>query len=380
MSSKPRIAVDARALVDEPAGVGYYTRALLLALARRGNVGLTALSHRAARDVAELTEAGVAFETLQAPFGYWWQQKTLPRRLRGGAFDLLWSPLATLPQETPLPAVVTIHDLTPLLYPYWHSWRNRWTFRRRLPATLRSAARIVAVSEATARDVEHRFPAAAQRLDVVPNGVDSVFVPATDSQVEAIRRSFDAPRGYVLCVGTLEPRKNLARLLDAWRLVVERLDDPPPLLVAGGRGWRSRGLRRRLRRTPGARYLGRLPRPRLVEALQAATVFAYPSLYEGFGLPVAEAMACGVPVVTSDRSSLPAVVGDCGVLVNPQHTQELATAIAGLLGDATRRRELGQRAVRRAERYSWETAAANMEDVFSLALAGRRGPRAGGRE
>jgi glycosyltransferase involved in cell wall biosynthesis len=101
-------------------------------------------------------------------------------------------------------------------------------------------------------------------------------------------------------------------------------------------------------------------------------VFVYPSLYEGFGLPVAEAMACGVPVVTSDRSSLPEVVGDSGVLVNPQHTQELAAAVVALLGDGERRRELGRRAVRRAERYSWDTAAARMEEVFELALAGPR--------
>jgi glycosyltransferase involved in cell wall biosynthesis len=333
---------------------------------------LTALTHRAARNPTELEAAGVRLETLSAPFGYWWQQRSLPRRLRAGDFDLLWSPLPTLPQETPIPAVVTIHDLTPLLFPYWHSWRNRATFRRHLPGTLRTAARIVAVSEATARDIEHRFPAAGQRLEVVPNGVDPIFTPATDSQIEAIRRSFEAPGGYVLCVGTLEPRKNLARLLDAWHLVVERLEDPPPLLVAGGRGGRARGLRRRLQRTPGARYLGRLPRPRLVEALQGASVFVYPSLYEGFGLPVAEAMACGVPVVTSDRSSLPEVVGDSGVLVNPQHTQELAAAVVALLGDGERRRELGRRAVRRAERYSWDTAAARMEEVFELALAGPR--------
>lgn len=371
MSSRPRIAVDGRALVDPPAGVGYYTRALLLALAQRGNARLTALSHRSARQAAELAAAGVELETLQAPFGYWWQQRTLPKRLRGGTFDLLWSPLPTLPLEPTIPAVVTIHDLTPLLFPYWHSWRNRVTFRRQLPATLRTAARIVAVSEATARDIEHRFPTTAQRLDVVANGVDPIFVPATTSQAEAIRRSFEAPHGYVLFVGTLEPRKNLRRLLDAWHLVAERLENPPLLLVAGGRGWRSGGLRRRLQRTPGTRYLGRLPRSRLVEALQGASVFAYPSLYEGFGLPVAEAMACGVPVVTSDRSSLPEVVGDCGVLVNPQHTQELAAALLDLLGDPARRRDLGQRAARRAERFSWDNAAAQMEEVFALALGGK---------
>jgi len=364
MIRRPRIAVDGRALVDSPAGVGYYTRSLLLHLAQRGNLNLTAMSHRAARQCDELASAGVELETLTAPFGSWWQQRTLPRRLRKGDFDAFWSPVGTLPNGELPPAVVTVHDITPILFPYWHSWRNRVTFKRHLPDTLRSAARIVAVSQATAADLERRFPTSSSRITVVPNGVDPVFTPAIQPQLAAIRRSFDAPDGYALFVGTLEPRKNLPRLLDAWSSLRERMPNAPPLLIAGGKGWRSRGLRRRLQRSPGVRYLGRLDRTRLVEVLQGALLFVYPSLYEGFGLPVAEAMACGLPVITSNTSSLPEVTGEAGILINPQHTEELASAMSKLLTDVRLRSELGARARERSRRFSWDAAATRLEQVL----------------
>lgn len=372
MTAALRIAVDARALVDSPAGVGYYTRSLLERLAIRGNFQFTALSPRAARDAGTLAEAGVQFETSSPRIGFWWQQRTLPKRLRQGDFDLLWSPLGTLPQGAPIPSVVTVHDLTPLLFPYWHSWRNRVTFRRQLPGTLRAAKRIVAVSQATARDLERRFPTCADRVLVIPNGVDPALAPASGALVDAIRRGLDAPRGYVLFVGTLEPRKNLTTLLDAWERVRNLLPDSPPLLVAGAKGWRSAALRRRLQRAPGVRYLGRLPRPRLVEVLQGALAFVYPSLYEGFGLPVAEAMACGLAVITSDRSSLPEVVGDAGIQVNPRHTRDLAAAIVKLIEDPQLCAELGSEALERVQRFSWERTAEAMEGVFAAVLAETR--------
>ncbi len=376
MSGLPRIAVDGRALMDAPAGVGYYTRALLECLAKRGSFQFTALSPRAASAPEALLAAGVRFETSSPRIGFWWQQRTLPKRLRQGDFDLLWSPLGTLPQSAPVPSVVTVHDITPLLFPYWHSWRNRVTFKRQLPDTLRAARRIVAVSQATARDLEHRFPTCADRVIVIPNGVDPALAPAPVARIEAVRRSLDAPRGYVLFVGTLEPRKNLTTLLDAWERVLDRLPDAPPLLVAGGKGWSSAALRRRLQRAPGVRYLGRLPRPRLIEVLQGALAFVYPSLYEGFGLPVLEAMACGLPVVTSDRSSLPEVVGNAGIQINPRHTRDLAAAIAKLIEDPQLRAELGSEALERSRRFSWERTADAMEPVFTAALdpAGSESP------
>jgi glycosyltransferase involved in cell wall biosynthesis len=259
-----------------------------------------------------------------------------------------------------------------MLFPYWHSWRNRVTFRRQLPATLRSAARIVAVSAATAKDLERRFPTTGGRITMIHNGVDADFTPATATEIEAIRQRYEAPAGYLLFVGTLEPRKNLSRLLDSWDLVADELPGHPPLLVAGGKGWDSGGLRRRLRRTSGVRYLGRLARPEILELVQGALVFVYPSLYEGFGLPVAEAMACGTPVVTSDTSSLPEVVGNAGMLVNPRHTQDLATALKRVVGDSGLRKDLAERGLDRARRFSWDTAAEELERVFLEVIALRQ--------
>ncbi len=373
MNRRPTIALDGRVLVDAPAGAGYYTRSILAKLAQRGRYRYVAFCHRPPRDVESLTAAGVRYEVIRAPLGFWWQQRTLPRRLaaaakKGAEFDLLWSPVATLPRRLSIPAVVTIHDLTPLLFPYWHSWRNRVTFKRQLPSSLDQAARVIADSQSTAADLERRFPWTAGRLTVVHLGIDPEFKPADPTRAAAIRRSFDAPRGYGLFVGTIEPRKNLHTLLDAWQRVRERVPDAPPLLVAGGRGWRSGGVRRRLGRAPGVEYLGRLPRSRLVEVTQGATVFVYPSRYEGFGLPVAEAMACGVPVVTSDRSSLPEVIDDAGFQVHPQHTQKLAAAIERILTDRALHQRLAARGIARAALFTWDKAAEETEAVFDQAL------------
>ncbi len=376
----PTVALDGRVLAGPPAGIGYYTRSILAGLARSGRFRLVVYCHRPPHDVEDLATAGVEFVRLRSPIGWWWQQRTLPRRLRrdlrkGRGADLFWSPVATLPRELEIPSVVTVHDLTPLLFPYWHSWRNRVTFKRHLPASLDTAAHIIVDSAATGADLERRFPWTGSKQSVIHLGVDPEFRPTDPSRIAAIRRSFGAEEGYALFVGTLEPRKNLPTLLDAWQQVQEKLPRTPPLLVAGGRGWRSGSVRRRLARAPGVRYLGRLPRKRMIEAMQGATAFVYPSLYEGFGLPVLEAMACGVPVVTSDRSSLPEVVGEAGFQVHPQHASKLAAAVRKVLEDEELRRRLSARGIARAATFDWDATVEATAGVFDRVLAGEFGRR-----
>jgi glycosyltransferase involved in cell wall biosynthesis len=366
------IAVDARALVGEPTGIGVYTRSLLLALAARGADRLLALAHRPPRDAAELAAAGIACEQQEAPLGVLWQQLLLPRRLARGDVDLFWSPLITLPLRCPVPAVATVHDLTALLMPESHRLKVRASLIPFLGPSFESARRLVAVSRATAADLAFHFPHCAAKVRVVYNGVDPDFRPGCPDEIAASRAELGAPAdGFVLYAGTLEPRKNVGALLDAW----EALDDgdprTPPLVLAGPYGWGSRGLVRRIERLAGrrsVRYLGRLPRPALVRLVQAARLFVYPSLYEGFGLPAAEALACGVPVVACRTSSLPEVVGEAGLLVEPGDTGALAAAIERLLADGGLAAELGRRAVPQAARFRWQDAAAAMDEVFREAL------------
>ncbi len=405
---RPRVAIDLRALVPPPTGIGVYTRSLAIALARRGGMRYLGVAHRPPRGAEELAAAGIDLEQQRAPLGVVWQQLALPRRLRRGDVDLFWSPLLTLPLACPVPGVATVHDLTVLLFPEAHRAKVRASLLPFLAASLREARRLVTLSHATAADLAEQFPGTAGKVRVVYPGVDEEFRPAGADEIAATRAALGAPQGYLLYAGTLEPRKNVGALLDAWEALAA--DDPsfPPLVLAGPYGWGSRALARRIARlaarggdehgtthalpeqgagsaaslvptgagagsaaiptTARLLALGRLDRAALVRVFQAASLFVYPSLYEGFGLPPAEALACGVPAVVLDTSSLPEVVGDAGVLVPPGDTAALAAALARLIADPGRAAELAGRAVAQAGRFRWPRAAAEMEEVFREAL------------
>jgi len=369
-SSRPRIGVDLRALVPTATGIGVYSYSLLRELIARGGCDYVGLAHREPRAAADLEALGLPLEWQSAPYGIVWQQLVLPRRLRRGDIDLLFSPIQTLPLRSPVPGVVTIHDLTPLLHPQLHRFKARLSFVPFVRGTLRAARTIVAVSRATADDLLAHFPAVAGRVEVVYNGVDSEFRPAGAAQIAATRQSLGCADGFILFAGTLEPRKNVGLLLDVWEEM--RRSDPstPPLVLAGPYGWRSRGLVRRIEalRPLGLRSLGHLPRPELIRLFQAASLFVYPSLYEGFGLPPAEAMACGVPVVSTTAASLPEVVGDAGLLVEPADGPALRRALSRVLDDPGLAAELRAAGPIQAGRFQWSTAAAAMESIFVSAL------------
>jgi len=328
------------------------------------------MAHRPPRGAEELQEAGIALEDHGAPFGVIWQQLKLPRRLARGDIDLLWSPLITLPLRCPVPAVATVHDLTALLFPETHTLKVRWSLLPFLRPSFERARRLVTISEATARDLAFHFPQCAEKVRVVYPGIDPEFRPGTPEEVAATRRELRAPDGYFFYAGTLEPRKNVGALLDAWELL--RAEDPhaPPLVLAGPYGWGSERLARRIAdlEAAGVRALGRVERSRLVRLFQAARVFVYPSLYEGFGFPAAEALACGVPVVASNTSSLPEVVGDAGLLADPGDSGALAARIQSLLRNPAQAEALAARGLARSARFRWDRAAAEMEEVFREAL------------
>ena len=366
-----RIAVDLRALVGRPSGIGFFTLAMLRQLAR-GEGRYLGLSHRPVSMAADLELAGVELEHQPAPLGVAWQQLVLPRRLaRDHDLDVFWSPLFTLPVTIPLslPAVVTVHDLTPVLLPETHRLKVRLSILPFLERSLTRARRILADSRSTADDLRRQFPYCASRLEVVYPGVDPEFRPAGEEAIQRIRQGLDCPDGYVFFAGTLEPRKNVAVLLDAWEAIKRADPEAPRLVLAGPYGWRSRALVRRIQSLEplGLKHLGHVERSRLVELFQAARVFVLPSLYEGFGLPAAEAMACGVPTIASDSSSLPEVVGDAGILVGSQDGATLAIELRRLLREPALARELAARGIERVRRFSWTEAASRMEEAFRQA-------------
>jgi glycosyltransferase involved in cell wall biosynthesis len=218
--------------------------------------------------------------------------------------------------------------------------------------------------------VAFHFPQCAEKIRVVYPGIDPEFRPGTPEEIAATRRELGAPEGYVLYVGTLEPRKNVGALLDAWTAL--KVENPalPPLVLAGPYGWGSEGMARRIASlaSEGVQALGRIERGRLVRVFQAARVFVYPSFYEGFGFPAAEALACGVPVVASNAASLPEVVGNAGFLADPGDAGALAGRIKTVLDHPGREPEMRARAVKRAGLFRWDRAAREMEEVFFDAL------------
>jgi len=232
---------------------------------------------------------------------------------------------------------------------------------------------IIATSEATKRDIISHLGIPAHRVHVVYGGVDRAFRPIEHraALAQTLAPLGLTPGGYILHVGTIEPRKNLVRLVAAYHQTRKAASSPAPKLVlAGDTGWQFKdvfGLVEALELKGEVIFLGKVPTDILPALYNGAVIFAYPSLYEGFGLPLLEAMACGAPVVASNTSSLPEVVGDAGVLIDPADTQALADALASLLNDAERRAGLSARGLTRARLFSWKRVAGEVLRIYAMA-------------
>lgn len=364
-----RIGVDLRSLVGELTGIGVYTLSILEQLADDRELEFVGLTHAELNPSVDLDSLNLTIEVERSALGVLWQRVKLPRRLARGDLDLFWSPLLTLPPRPAVPSIVTVHDMTPLLFPRDHHWKVRLSTRPFLASSVAQAHSIVACSRTTADDVQRYFPQVAEKIRVVYNGVDEVFRPGDRGEIETIRREIGCGGGYLLFSGTLEPRKNVAGLLDAWQSLRDQLPSALPLVLTGPYGWHSRGLMQRIEalESDGVLYLGRLPRQRLIEVMRGASVFVFPSFYEGFGLPVLEAMASGVPTVTSSVSSLPEVAGDAALLVDPGDPAAIASAMRSILTRPELAADLGRRGRERSRSFSWRRTADAMRDLFRTA-------------
>ncbi|HXF96316.1 MAG TPA: glycosyltransferase family 1 protein [Gemmatimonadales bacterium] len=304
----------------------------------------------------------------------WWHQIGVTRAARRAGASLLHLPAGVGPIQPRMSTVVTIHDLAVLAFPeFFPRWFRHYA-RVVLPRLARAADAILTGSQAAKADIVHTLGVPEHRVAVVPNGVDPAFAPlpeGSERDQEVLRR-FGLPRDFVLTVGSREPRKNLPRLLEALRLLRSRAGmDDVTLVHAGPEGWLADDLPamvRRLGLTDAVRFLGYVSREDLVVLYGMARLLAYPSLYEGFGLPVVEAMACGCPVLTSNVSALPEVTGDAGWLVDPGSVEEIAEGIAALWSDAELRRTLAARGRARARCFSWERTARETAAVYDRVL------------
>lgn len=273
------------------------------------------------------------------------------------------------------PYILFVYDLA-AFSPYAGTlpWRTRWAERIGLSIAVRSSAHIVAISEFTKRELIERFHIPAGKVTVIPLAADAAFRPSRRTSKErltTLRKRYNLPSNFLLFVGTLEPRKNISRLLAAYAMLPRELRKQYPLLLVGKDGWLSEPLEKMIGRfelKQQVRQLSYVPFADLPGFYQMATALVYPSLYEGFGLPPLEAMASGCPVITSNISSLPEVVGDAALTVNPEKTEELSAAMAKIITDAKLRDSLRQKGLARARLFSWTKAAQIVDEVISQTL------------
>ncbi|HWH44522.1 MAG TPA: glycosyltransferase family 1 protein [Thermoleophilaceae bacterium] len=342
--------IDARAAADEPAGRGRFVREVLRALATGDDGHDWRLYARRAWDGAALGER-FEWRLSGEPDPLWHLRAARRASAECDAFLSTNSYLTTW--FLSVPAVPVVHDLIPFDPALRPRLRTVWIERATLGRCVRRSAAIVTPSEATSRALTERFPAARGKVRVAPLGG---ALPEPGELPAGV-----PPRGFVLAAGTLEPRKNLPRLVAAYASLPPGLREAHPLVVVGPRGWETGETERALASLgESCISLGFVSDEQLAALYGACAVFCYPSLGEGFGLPVLEAMGAGAAVVTSDRSSLPEVGGDAAEYCDPESEASIAEALERLLGDPARRAELGARARERAAGFGWEGTAATI--------------------
>jgi glycosyltransferase involved in cell wall biosynthesis len=258
--------------------------------------------------------------------------------------------------------VATIHDLSFEHFPQFFTTRERFFFKRTIPHTARKATKVLTVSEYSRQDILQTYRIPPDKVIVTPNGISEVFQPVREqARVEAVKKKYHIQRPYLLTVSNLQPRKNLARLIKAYTHLREHAEEfGQQLVIVGQKAWLYKHIFHEAHRS---RYVGDIiftdyvPENDLIVLYSGATAFVYPSLFEGFGLPVLEAMACGAPVITSNSSSLPEVVGDAGVMVDPYDEEALAKAVQRVVEDPRLRAQLSEQGLLQARKFSWRRTA-----------------------
>ncbi len=366
-----RVAFDATAIPPNRAGAGVYIFNLVQALAGIDRVN-TYHVYAKPDHIAELGIAQPNFHFTAMPHTSTlrrlaWEQTTLPREIRRHKIDVLHSPHYTMPLQPGCKSVVTFCDMIFVLFPSMHSRVRRSFFQRMMRRSAERADRLIAISESTRQDVLRFRSLPPERVVSIPLAASGAFRRVDEAQARAAcARCNLTPHKFILYVGVLEPRKNVPLLLEAYARLAADYPDVP-LVIAGKKGWMYEEIFRQVTNLGIAervRFLGYVPEDDLIGLYNTARVFVYPSRYEGFGLPVLEAMQCGAPVITCDISSMPEVAGDAALLVGLDDAPALAGELRRVLDDDALAADLSRRGMERARQFSWERCARETLDVY----------------
>ncbi len=369
------IGINGRSIFRQLTGVQHYAREVTRSLCGLASPDLriTVFSGREGRrDDAGLPLA-TSFVPADSPLkGMVWEQSLLKRMVRRAGVDVLFNPANVAPLNPPVPSVVTIHDLAFLLFPEYFSRTFALYYRKLIPRIAAQARHVITDSESTRNDLMSAYGLPPEKITVIPLGVSPAFrrrIPK--AELETVRRRHNLPDRFFLSISSLEPRKNLRTLLEAYRHLPGAVKEQQGLVLvgAGNRIFADPELSRQIGNIDPDRVAvpGYVPTEDLPAIYRMSTALVFPSLYEGFGLPVLEAMAASTPVITSNRSSLPEVAGHAAVLIEPESIEELAAAMELIALDSGTRNLLVERGKKRASLFSWEKTARLTLDVLRQA-------------
>jgi len=370
-----RIGIDYTAAVNQSAGIGRFVRGLVRAVAAQDTKNQYVLVHAApnsgcsieAPDGPNVSLRELRFRERVMTAIWHRLQIPLPVDLVTGPVDIFHAPDYVLPPVSRGITMITVHDLAFLIHPECADQNLRIFLEHAVPRSAARADYIITDSENTRNDVICLLDADPDRVFVVPGGVDPSFSPADEEAVHNVRCTYDLHRPYILAVGVIEPRKNFPRLIDAFGRFRVRTGLDYELVIAGGDGWLSDETYREAERSPfsdSVRFTGYVPDEHLAALYSGAEVFAYPSLYEGFGLPVLEAMACGTSVVCANTSSLPECAGDAALLFPPDDPEAIAETLEQVCANHNLRDDMVRRGAERVAEFQWERAAERLIAIY----------------
>lgn len=367
-----KIGIDLTPLPSNPVGAGTYMIQLVRALVALPTEHQFVLfsqqrGKKAVGDLPSDRAAWVITPDRDPAARLIWEQLRLPNLVRSSGIQLLHSLHYTRPFLLPCHSIVTFHDMTFFLFPEMHTRSKRLFFPRAIRFSAKHSDSIIAVSDSTRRDAIRILNLPPERIVAVPNGIDQVFRPVADRQsLQECKRKYGLPDEFILYLGLIEPRKNVPLLLDAYAHL-SRQKSIPPLVLAGRRGWMVDEVFRlidELQLKDKILLPGYIDSDDLPLIYNLASIFVYPSTYEGFGFPPLEAMACGTPVITTAVSAMLDYVGEAGLLVPPQDEQALTSALDRLLSDPVLRERLTKEGPAHAAPFTWERTARETMNIY----------------